>query len=62
MRAEYCPSALLVDGCPVELSEGALEYFDEVASRYVLALPLISQKTYVTVYQIHQERQFRHLL
>lgn len=38
MRAEYCPSGLLVDGCPVELSQGALEYFDEHASRYVDAL------------------------
>lgn len=35
MRAEYCPSALMVDGCPVELSRGALEYFDENATRYV---------------------------
>ena len=42
MRAEYCPSALMVDGCPVELSQGVLEFFDDDASRYVLALPLIS--------------------
>lgn len=42
MRAECCPSALLVDGCPVELSQGALDYFDENATRYVLALSLIS--------------------
>lgn len=42
MRAEYCPSALLVDGCPVELSEGALEYFDENVGRYETS-SLISQ-------------------
>ena len=42
MRAEYCPSALMVNGCLVELSQGALEFFDDDASRYVLALSLIS--------------------
>lgn len=42
MRAEYCPSGLLVDGCPVELSQGALEYFDDDASRYVVALTHLS--------------------
>ena len=41
MRAEYCPSALLVEGCPVELSQGALEFFDENASRYVIVLSYI---------------------
>ena len=43
LRAEYCPSSLLVDGCPVELSQGALEYFEENASRYVAMLSLISR-------------------
>ena len=44
MRAEYHPSALLVDGCPVELSQGALEFFDEDASRYVIVPTQISWK------------------
>lgn len=43
LRAEYCPSALLVDGCPVELSAGALEYFDENTRRYVVLLSPISR-------------------
>lgn len=44
MRAEFCPSALLVDGCPVELSQGALEFFDENASRYVVVFAHIFRK------------------
>lgn len=35
MRAEYCPSTLLVDGCPMELGPGAFEFFDENINRYV---------------------------
>lgn len=48
MRAEYCPSSLLVDGCPVELSQGALDFFDDNASRYVIAQAHELSESYLT--------------
>lgn len=33
MRAEYCPSVLLVDGCPMELGPGVFDLFDEIINR-----------------------------
>jgi hypothetical protein len=48
MRAEYCPSSLLVNGCLVELSHGALEFFDHNASRYVVALAHTFSETELT--------------
>ena len=58
MRAEYCPSALLVDGCPMELGSGAFEFFDEDINRSV-RYSLIPQKL---IHCFFQESRFCHLL
>ena len=61
MRAEYCPSVLLVDGCPMELGPGAFEFFDDNTNRYVCHL-FYSSKTYILYFRsLNSAVSFKHL-